>query len=220
MSKCLFGCLFLNFSAHAVEYGVLCYVFVFRFLLFHTILLLGFCAIQYIDMPETFPRCSLASCTSAACSVVPLSLLFCVSNNTPQIHQVDIFCAQMGQPVRPLMPSGVWYRILHWPAAVSGDIYSNPLLVPICFDWHPSLTALSLLSTASTRMLSHCWMISFLYTSSVLFMAVLCRRCGHYIFALWFLLLSSIFFLSSPNLSRRRLDVCHTCTHGVALVRI
>jgi len=26
--------------------------------------------------------------------------------------------------------------------------------------------------------------------------------------------------LSSPNLSRRRLDVCHTSTHGVALVRI
>jgi len=36
---------------------------------------------------------------------------------------------------------------------------------------------------------------------------------------------SSSFFLSSsflpsPNLSRRRLDVCHTSTHGVALVRI
>ena len=27
-------------------------------------------------------------------------------------------------------------------------------------------------------------------------------------------------FFSSPNLSRRRLDVCHTSTHGVALVRI
>ena len=31
---------------------------------------------------------------------------------------------------------------------------------------------------------------------------------------------SSSFFLSSPNLSRRRLDICHTSTHGVALVRI
>ena len=31
---------------------------------------------------------------------------------------------------------------------------------------------------------------------------------------------SSIFFLfSSPNLSRRRLDVCHTSTHDVALVK-
>ena len=50
-------------------------------------------------------------------------------------------------------------------------------------------------------------------------MAALRSRCGHYMFALWFLL-SSIFFLSSPNLSRRILDVCHTYTHGVALVHI
>jgi len=34
-----------------------------------------------------------------------------------------------------------------------------------------------------------------------------------------FFLLSS-FFYSSPNLSGRRLDVYHTSTHGVALVRI
>jgi len=47
-------------------------------------------------------------------------------------------------------------------------------------------------------------------------MVALRSRCGHYIFALWFL---SIFF-SSPNLSDRRLDVYHTLTHGVALVRI
>jgi len=31
---------------------------------------------------------------------------------------------------------------------------------------------------------------------------------------------SSSFFSSSPNLSRRRLDVCHTSTHGVAVVRL
>jgi len=45
------------------------------------------------------------------------------------------------------------------------------------------------------------------------------NRAGHYIFILWFLDLSSFFF-SSPNLSRRRLDVYHTSTHGVTLVRI
>jgi len=50
-----------------------------------------------------------------------------------------------------------------------------------------------------------------------LIMAALHSRCGHYIFALWFLLSS---FFSSLNLSRRRLDVCHSSTHGVALVRI
>jgi len=38
------------------------------------------------------------------------------------------------------------------------------------------------------------------------------------IFIVSFVLLS--FFLSSPNLTGRRLDVCHTSTHGVALVRI
>jgi len=47
-------------------------------------------------------------------------------------------------------------------------------------------------------------------------MVTLWKRADHYIFALWFLLLSSF---SSPNLSRRRLDVCHTSTHGLALVR-
>jgi len=51
-----------------------------------------------------------------------------------------------------------------------------------------------------------------------LLVVALWNRADHYIFILWFLL--SIFFFSSPNLSCRRLDVCHTCTHGVALLRI
>ena len=46
-------------------------------------------------------------------------------------------------------------------------------------------------------------------------MAALCNSGGHYTFATW--LLS---FFSSPDLSGRRLDVYHTSTHGVALVRI
>jgi len=46
-------------------------------------------------------------------------------------------------------------------------------------------------------------------------MVALWNRADHYIFILWFLL--SVFF-SSPNLSGQRLDVCHTSTHGVALV--
>jgi len=43
------------------------------------------------------------------------------------------------------------------------------------------------------------------------------NRACHYIFALWFL---SFYLFSWPNLSGRRLDVYHTSTHGVALVRI
>jgi len=47
-------------------------------------------------------------------------------------------------------------------------------------------------------------------------MAALWNRADHYIFILWFLLL----LFSSPNFSSRRLDVCRTSTHSVALVRI
>ena len=52
-----------------------------------------------------------------------------------------------------------------------------------------------------------------------IFMAALCSRYGHYIFVLWFLLLS-FFFFSSPNVSRWRLDVYHTSSRDVALVQI
>jgi len=50
-----------------------------------------------------------------------------------------------------------------------------------------------------------------------LVMVALCNRADHYIFPCDFYLSS---FFSSPNLSGRRLDVYHTSTHGVALVRI
>jgi len=52
-----------------------------------------------------------------------------------------------------------------------------------------------------------------LYISRVILSAMR-SRCGHYILVLFFLL----FF--SPNLSGRRLDVYHTSTSGVALMRI
>ena len=56
------------------------------------------------------------------------------------------------------------------------------------------------------------------YRNAVVIMAALWNRAGHCIFVLWFHL--SFFFFSSPILSRRRLDVCLTSSHGVALVRI
>jgi len=58
----------------------------------------------------------------------------------------------------------------------------------------------------------------YIFIVSFVIVALL-NRTGHYIFILSFVLFLSIFF-SSPNLSGRRLDVYHTCTHGVALVRI
>ena len=54
----------------------------------------------------------------------------------------------------------------------------------------------------------------------IIIMAALCNTASHYIFALWFLSSSSSIFFSSPNLSCRRLDVYHTSTYDVALVRI
>jgi len=62
----------------------------------------------------------------------------------------------------------------------------------------------------------YCWQFNFI-------MVALCNSAHHYIFALWFLSFSSssiFFFYSLPNLSGRRLDVYHTSTHGMALVRI
>jgi len=53
-----------------------------------------------------------------------------------------------------------------------------------------------------------------------LIMAALCNRGAIIFLPCSFFLLSSSFFLSSPNLSGRRLDVCHTSTHGVARVQI
>ena len=45
-----------------------------------------------------------------------------------------------------------------------------------------------------------------------LVMVALWNRADHYIFMLLFVLLLFLSFFSSPNLSRRRLDVCHTST--------
>ena len=58
-------------------------------------------------------------------------------------------------------------------------------------------------------------------TITTLIMAALCNRGPLYfcpVVSFYLLLLS--FFLSSSNLSGHRLDVYHTSTHGVALVRI
>jgi len=49
-------------------------------------------------------------------------------------------------------------------------------------------------------------------------MVALWNRADHYIFIMWFVSIYLLF--SSPNLSGRTLDVYHTSTHGVALVRI
>ena len=94
-------------------------------------------------------------------------------------------------------------------------------IVPRIVSYHPSISAeLSELVCGE-----HLCGLSFHFICGGvwhcrIFMAALWNRADHYIFVLWFL--SSIYLIFFPrlNLSRRRLDVYHTSTHGVALVRI
>ena len=84
---------------------------------------------------------------------------------------------------------------------------SSPLIDDYCYLWPPCVIGQAIYIFSS---------YGFFF---FFFMVALWNRADHYIFIQSFVLLFSS-FLSSPNLSRRRLDVCHTCTHGVALVRI
>jgi len=73
-----------------------------------------------------------------------------------------------------------------------------------------NLTALAARNFTDTNQLSALvWLI----------VTTLCNRAGYYTFAPWFLL-SCFFLFFLPNLSGRRLDVYHTSTHDVAVVRI
>jgi len=102
--------------------------------------------------------------------------------------------------LRRLTPASVDVRWVELSCVVTGS--SVRLLSPHCV---PSRMHLKLINI-------HC-------TSQhiALFMAALRSRCGHYIFALWFLSTFYLLFLFIAN--GRRLDVYHTSTDGVTLVR-
>jgi len=66
------------------------------------------------------------------------------------------------------------------------------------------------------------WFLSFFFYLSlwppyVIGQSIIFLQCGFYLSCFFFLLLS---FFSTPSISGRGLEVCHTSTHGVALVRI
>jgi len=71
--------------------------------------------------------------------------------------------------------------------------------------------------SGTSSKLGRCGFLDFSKVGPLLFMVALWNRADHIYFHA---VVCSFFFYSSPNLSRRRLDVCHTSTHGVALVRI
>ena len=107
-------------------------------------------------------------------------------------------------------------------SAVMQTLWSDTYLIDITsqwqHDWKSASVVIFFLVQPHNRATS-IW--SATMSMGVIFMAALCSRCAHYIFALWFLLLLlSFFFIYSPNISGCRLDVCHTYTHDVALVRI
>ena len=99
-----------------------------------------------------------------------------------------------------------WRLLCYCPSAVAE---------PACIELRLAMAWLT-----PQRVLSSKSRLLLRWAATVLFMVALCNRADHIYFhpVVSFYLLS--FFYSSPNLSRRRLDVCHTSTHSVALVRI
>ena len=101
----------------------------------------------------------------------------------------------------------------HWPHALA---WPHPFFIHHCTSagrsvhWS-SYTSPAMLGSCLQQHARNC------HSNNFMFMVTLWNRADHYIFMLWFL---SIFFFSSPNVSGRTLDVYHTSTHGVALVRI
>jgi len=77
-----------------------------------------------------------------------------------------------------------------------------------CYSWRNTLL---FMATLWNRAGHYIFILSFL-------MVALCNRADHYIFILQFLSIFYILsFFSSPNLSDRTLDVYHTSTHAVGL---
>jgi len=100
-------------------------------------------------------------------------------------------------------------------SAIAGDCYILVVLL-----WSPAIVEDCYILVVLFIMVT-LWNRADHYIFMLLFMAALCNRAGHIYFypvISFYLLLS--FFYSSPNLSGHRLDVYHTSTHGVALVRI
>jgi len=114
--------------------------------------------------------------------------------------------------------TSIWYKWLsHENSSVISS--SNSILHGCCVF---SAEHLHLSVTVSwwRHLVNRCKVTDMLVATHyrLVIMATLRSRCRHYIFALWFL--SFYLLFSSPNLSGCRLDVYHTFTHGVALVRI
>jgi len=133
------------------------------------------------------------------------------------------YCYRLGGPKEALLLARTHWRHLAKTnaPAVCASIWIVKLLWPLV-DFHLlsfsySITSVSVkihLYLCLNRDDLHCCTCVLLWLPCVADADIIFLPCG------FFLLLSSRFFYSSPNLSGRRLDVYHTSTHGVALVRM
>ena len=110
-------------------------------------------------------------------------------------------------------------KVSNWTAVTSDEGQSFDTLKVCVFDRHDTSVSKQLLWVVIDE-LSACTHTESDIDRIELFMAALCNRGGIIFLSCgFFLFLISSF--PSPNLSRRRLDVYHTSTHGgVALVQI
>ena len=88
----------------------------------------------------------------------------------------------------------------------------QPCVVSLKLSWISHCMIMS--SGCKTVSRFNCVSLAYLWPPCLADVDIIFLPCGFFFF---FYLL---FLLSSSNLSRRRVDVCHTSTHGVALVRI
>ena len=85
--------------------------------------------------------------------------------------------------------------------------YQRDVILYYILRWH-----LNNLHIVPSR--SDAYSVALLWPPCVADADIIFLSCGFFLLSFFF------FFYSSPNLSGRRLDVYHTSTHGVALVRI
>jgi len=104
---------------------------------------------------------------------------------------------------------------------LAGDKIDAPAVCAIPFHPYCGGVVMQTRNVSEYMLVLALCLVFLLFVYSFVIMVALWNRADHYIFALWiFFLLSFFLFFYSPNLSVRRLDVYHTSTHGVALVRI
>jgi len=107
------------------------------------------------------------------------------------------------------------------PTMIYLHFYQNFFVLPACTEMFISVAALHQRPSATpptTHLHTFCFArtaTNFLWPPYVIGGAIIFLPCSFF-----FLSIYLFSFISSPNLSGRRLDVYHTLTHGVALVRI